>query len=117
MHELSLAEAMADQLKALCRAEGAVAVLSVTVRIGALSGVDEEAFAWAFPLAVQGTVAEGATLTIERIDAQARCEDGGHVYAPELGIGPCPVCGSPRTRILSGREFTIVRMDVRPLPI
>jgi hydrogenase nickel incorporation protein HypA/HybF len=108
MHELAIAESIVD---AVCERAAGRPVHRVTVRIGALTAVVPEAMRFCFDLAVEGTVADGAALEIERRAGAARCRDcGAEVELPDL-IVLCP-CGSADLAVTAGRELQIVSMEV-----
>ena len=77
MHELSLATALIGELEEILRREGAGRVCSVTVEIGALSGVQAAPMAFVFPLAAEGTCVEGAELMIDERALELRCRACG----------------------------------------
>ncbi len=112
MHELSIAMALVEQMEKVAREQKARAVPSVTVVVGALSGVDAEALAGAFPLAAEGTVAQGAELVITPACASVRCRACGQVTTPELPFLRCGGCGASEVEVVSGRELYIQAMDV-----
>ncbi len=62
MHEMSL---MADLLRKVEATAQAQQVVSVTVKLGALSHISPEHFREHFAQATRGTIAEGARLEIE----------------------------------------------------
>ena len=66
MHELSIARALVDEVEKIAVAERAQRVVSLTVQVGALSGVDPHALEWAFPVAAEGTVAGQAAAKAEK---------------------------------------------------
>ena len=112
MHELSLATAMIDELKTIMQKENAQRICSVTVEIGALSGVEAEPMAFAFPFASEGTCADGAELIIEKRALTLRCKACGHESTPDEPFPICLDCGSTDVDILSGRDFMILRVEV-----
>jgi hydrogenase nickel incorporation protein HypA/HybF len=114
MHELSLAESMIEQLNdALDRESATVSrILKIDLEIGAMSGVDRDAFEFVFPFAAEGTRAEGATLTFSEIELQVRCRDCGKRSSPEYPFVSCVACGSNSTDILQGKDFRILQMEV-----
>ena len=57
--------------------------------------------------ALPGTLAEGATIEMHTIPAQARCLQCATVYEPPDRIEPCPHCGSARKQWLSGQTLTL----------
>lgn len=115
MHELSMAQALVDQVEQLRVRENADQVISITVNIGALSGVEREAFEFAFPFAVEGTALAGAALVIEETPAEIVCETCGVRSRPDLPLIGffCAQCGSGRVRITAGRDFVIQSLQLR----
>jgi len=113
MHELSLATALVEQVQRVCDTEQAVAVVSIRLRIGALSGVDRESFAFAFPLVAEDTCAAQAKLIVEEVPAEILCEACDKQTAPGKMFLTCGACGSNRVRIVAGRDFQIVSVELR----
>lgn len=113
MHELSLAQALVDELERIKVKENAVDVLSVTVTVGALSGVDCESLKSVFPLVTEGTGLARTALVIRETPAVVRCEECGRDTVPELAFFRCGACGSSRVRITGGREFLIQSVQVQ----
>lgn len=65
MHEFSLMKSLIDTLSSIAREEHASKIISLTVKLGALSHISPDHFREHFIHASRGTVAEGARLTIE----------------------------------------------------
>ena len=112
MHELSLMGAVRDQALAAAAAAGADRIEAITLRVGELAGVDPEALHFAFPVVMQGTIAEGALLRIEKETAVCACADCGRDFAARDGCCDCPHCGSISRQLLSGRDLQLVALDV-----
>ena len=90
MHELSIAQALVEQVEQKLAGDRAAVIRSVKVSIGELSGVSSEALETAFPFAAEGTRLAGAELVIERVPAVGRCAGCGQESGQEF---PFPVCG------------------------
>ena len=73
MHELSIAQAILDQVQEAARKEKADRVTGIALAIGALSGVDHGSLEFVFPLAAEGTTAADATLTVEITAGRELC--------------------------------------------
>ncbi len=73
MHELAVCQALIDQVARVARDNGAGRVLSITISVGPLAGVEPKLLEHAYPLAAAGTVAEDAQLVIETVGVQVRC--------------------------------------------
>lgn len=113
MHELSVAVSLVELAEHAAREGGAVAIRSVRVRVGALSGVVVEALESAYPFASEGTMCEGAALEIERVPPRVRCRACGFEDEAE-GVGPflCAACGQAGPEILAGHELELATMEI-----
>lgn len=80
MHEASLMVGLMRRIREVADADGAQRVVGVSVRLGALSHMSAEHFAEHFELAAAGSIAEGASLTIEL------SEDTGAPWAQDILI-------------------------------
>ncbi len=112
MHEVGL---MQDTLGiALRRAaeEGAQRIHRLTMRIGPLSGVVPEALEFAFDVLAQGTIAEGATLEVERVPILCYCPTCRLEFQPEDLFCECPRCHDSRVEIHAGRELELASLEV-----
>lgn len=112
MHELSIASALVDQVTQLARREHAGRVISVTVAIGSLSGVDPEALEMAFPLAADGTCAADATLIARRTPARLRCMECNRETVSDQPVFQCGECGSQKLQLTAGRELHLVEAEL-----
>lgn len=115
MHELSIAQSVIETVTEHVSAHGGGRVQGVTLRIGALSGVDAGALRFSFDVATVETLLEGARLEIEEVPAAAYCPacDAERTLAGIQRLR-CPVCGAPTPRILRGRELEILEVELAP---
>ena len=112
MHEMSLAQALVDQVSELAEKDGCQRILSVEVSIGALSGVMREPLEFCFPIVAQGTLLEGTTLIITEVPLKAECRDCHRITNPEPFEVSCSHCGSMNLMVLEGRDFKLVSLEV-----
>lgn len=92
---------------------GAARILSLTLRVGALSGVVPEALEFAFDVLREGTAAEGAELHIQQEPVRARCPcSPDEVFETSGPVCLCPRCSEPTADIVAGREMDLVSMEV-----
>lgn len=112
VHELSLTQNLIDIAEAHARREGATTITSITMEIGALSGVIPEAVEFAFEACTLGTLAEGATLEIRRIPALGRCQQCRQECAMESLLDGCPDCKSFALDIIQGQEMALIEMEI-----
>ncbi len=111
MHEASLVLAMCEEILRLAEREGAKGVSSITVRIGELSGVEKEAFRFAFEVYQKDDpFFKNAELKIETIPAKSRCRHCGR-ETTSSPFGPCPYCGQWGLELVCGEELDLVRVE------
>ncbi len=118
MHETLLAEAILGAALSEAGRRGAKSVTRLRLRLGVLEGVSPESLRVAFGERARGTIAESASLAIERVPGLAACTECGDPTALELpadagGLpqGACPSCGG-RTRIVQGKGWTLESVRV-----
>lgn len=112
MHELGLLHGVVKAVETTAASTGASRVEAVGLRVGTLSGVEPEALAQAWPIAVAGTVAEGARLDIEEVVAAVWCPAcQANQTIDEFFALTCPVCGTPTGQLVAGREFEVLYAD------
>lgn len=117
MHELSIALALVDEATAVllehepesAPVESMPTVRALTVRVGALSGVDPKALASAYLSARVGTPLASARLTIEPAPPRPWCVPC-HLAAPP-GAGECPGCHGPLV-LRDSNELTLLRLEI-----
>ncbi len=112
MHELSLAMALMDQVRAIAAREGAARVTRVAVSVGALAGVDRDAFEFAFECAAEDGPARGAALEYTAVPLTVRCRACGRDSFPEALFVRCGSCGGADVEITGGRDFRLESLDV-----
>ncbi len=113
MHELSIAQALLDQIHEEVRRAGLDGkVTRVELCVGRLSGVHPDSLRFAFELLTQNTSVQGAELAIHSPPAVSRC--GGCGAAEEIAdlVIECPRCGSREIVIEGGRELLLQCLEV-----
>ena len=82
-------------------------VNAARVQVGTGHRLDPEAFRFAFSLLAEGTVAEGATLDIVTIPAEATCRRCGAVGEPADHLALCAACGSADVEVRGGDHLVL----------
>ena len=109
MHELSITQNIVE----ICeRTAAGRNVRSVTLEIGALSGVMPDAVEFCFAACASGTSLEGASLIIERIGGAGRCAGCGTEMAVGSYFDPCHACGAYGLEIVRGEELRVKELEV-----
>lgn len=112
MHELSICQALLDQVEHIARDHGATRVERILLRVGPLSGVEPALLLNAYPLAAAGTVAESAELVIEPAPVRVRCNDCGAETEAAPNRLLCGLCGGWKTRLISGDELLLANLEL-----
>ena len=110
MHELSLCQALMEQVSRVAREQQAVAVSDIYVCIGPLSGVEAPLVRNAFPIAAAGTVADRAQLHLETTAVRVACDACGTESDASANRLVCDHCGDWRTRVIAGDELLLRRV-------
>ncbi|PAQ07715.1 hydrogenase maturation nickel metallochaperone HypA [Mesorhizobium temperatum] len=112
MHEMSLMESVIEIVCDTARQNGATRVKSVRLDVGVLSNVEPDALMFCYEAVRHGTIADEATLEINRIAGEGWCLDCGKTVALEERFGACPDCGRHRVQMTAGDELKIRDMEV-----
>jgi hydrogenase nickel incorporation protein HypA/HybF len=110
MHELSLCQALIDQVISIAREQRVSSVSDIYLRVGPLSGVEGPLLRNAFPIAAAGTVANDANLHLEDAPIRVRCEACGEESDAKTNNLVCAACGDWRTALISGDELILQRV-------
>ncbi len=89
------------------QAAGAKRILEIKISVGELTEIVDFALQFAFEALTPGTLAEGAVLTVNKVDARSKCNDCGIEYSHDRFQMICPDCGSFNVALLQGRELHI----------
>lgn len=111
MHELSVCQALIEQVESLATQNEAERALSIELRIGPLSGVEPELLRQAYPPAAAGTLADGAELIIREQPVRVRCNDCGAETDATPNRLLCGSCGGWRTQLLQGDELLLAKIE------
>ena len=109
MNELSIAHGLLKDLQHESKKHGVSRVSRVHVRIGSLCTVVPEALTLFFDAVSEGTVAEGAELSIGVVPARGRCDKCNIDFDVDMDTSMflCPQCGGISAELISGREVEI----------
>ncbi|MCC6159662.1 MAG: hydrogenase maturation nickel metallochaperone HypA [Deltaproteobacteria bacterium] len=113
MHEITIASEMIRQIEKIMADRGVSRLVSVSVEVGALSGVEREPLEFCFPYAARGTMAEDARLFVTEVPVRVRCGACGTEGSPEYPAVLCPVCASYDVEIIGGQDCVIRNLEVR----
>jgi len=110
VHEFSIAEAIVETIE---RTVGRTRpVLSATVTIGLLSGVNPESLQFCFPIVAEQRGCGRPELKVNAPPAALRCRACRAEHESRKLAEPCPKCGSLDREVLTGMELTLDSVEV-----
>lgn len=113
VHELSIASRVVELVGEHVCAAGGGRVAAVTLKIGALSCVHEDALRFSFNLVREGTPLADAQLRIVNVPVAIWCAAcGREVTLPGIQKFACPECGTPSGDIRAGRELDLESIEL-----
>ena len=112
MHELSICQALIEQVEAVAREANALQVVQVQIGIGPLSGVEPQLLEQAFQLARAGSIAATASLLIDYLPVRVSCRECGQETAAEVTNLACGNCGNWQTTLVSGDEMLLLQVEL-----
>jgi hydrogenase nickel incorporation protein HypA/HybF len=110
MHELSIAEAIADKVRQ--RAVGRP-VAAVAIQVGHLRQIVPDALEFCWTMVTDATGLEGCRLEIEQIPATISCQDCDAVTTLDAPVMVCEPCGGTNVTLLTGQEFMVVSLEIQ----
>jgi hydrogenase nickel incorporation protein HypA/HybF len=119
VHELSVCQALLAQVTDIAMDRGASAVQRIAIEVGPLSGIEPDLLASAFEVLRTGSCAAEAVLSIDSPTVRIRCLSCSAQSCPEPNRLVCAACGDFRTRVESGDELRLCRVELvvrGPLP-
>lgn len=113
MHELAIAQNIAEVVKARAAEYQAARVKGVRLRIGKASGIVIDSLAFCFEMVASlDPLLAGAQLLIEETPHRARCRRCGSEFSVPDFVAQCPTCEAWETEIISGTELQILDMEI-----
>jgi hydrogenase nickel incorporation protein HypA/HybF len=112
MHELSIASAILDRAQAASRQNGDARVTKVGLRIGEISGVDQDALRFGFEVLCKDTPMQGVVLEIDYRRRKQRCNACSLEFEPESFITTCPSCRSDDSTCVAGKELDVMFIEL-----
>ncbi len=113
MHEFSICRSLLAQVAEIANDRGADVVERIVIEVGPLSGIEPLLLAQAFDVARAGSCAAAAALSIETTGVTVSCSSCGAQSQTAPNRLVCGVCGGYRTRIVTGGELRLRRVELR----
>jgi hydrogenase nickel incorporation protein HypA/HybF len=87
-------------------------ILKITIRAGEMRGLVEDQMQFCFQFVSKDTIAEGATLKVEKIEIAAKCKDCNREFTVKEYLFVCPGCSGTNLDISTGQELLIKDIEV-----
>jgi len=111
MHEISIMQALLEQVRAL-KPDGAL-LREVHLEVGELEHLDGEVMQTGWTVLTSGSELAGAVLSITRVPVRVRCRVCGQEYEPEdVAVLLCPNCEAVQPEVLEGTGVLLRRMAI-----
>ena len=107
MHEVSIIQNVISIVSEKASENNLEKVNKVSLKIGELSGVHEDSLRFAFNAVSKDTIACGAELIIEKVEATAKCNSCNISFKIDYFNKLCPKCKVFCDNVLSGYELYI----------
>jgi len=112
MHELSIVASLFEILEEKAKEQKAKKILSVKLKVGALSGVVPEFLETAFDIYKKDTIAAESKLEIEKVPLKIRCQRCGAEIVKDDFVFICEKCDSRELKTLSGTELLLEKIEM-----
>jgi hydrogenase nickel incorporation protein HypA/HybF len=111
MHELGIATEILDIALAEAGRHGATKITAIYLRVGVIRAVEPEHLNFIFDHLAHGTLADGATLSIEEMPVRVECASCG-VSETTSFAWECPRCRGHEISVKGGDVLDIVSIDL-----
>ena len=112
MHELSIVASLFEILEEKAKEQKAKKILSVKLKVGALSGVVPEFLETAFDIYKKDTLAAESKLEIEEVPLKIRCQRCDTEIVKDDFVFICEKCDSRELKTLSGTELLLEKIEM-----
>ncbi|MDR1777009.1 MAG: hydrogenase maturation nickel metallochaperone HypA [Desulfovibrio sp.] len=119
MHEATLvlgildaAREAVEEHRAAHPEEKALRIQEIECELGLIASVEAQTLTACFELFAEGTMAQGATLSLRTRPLDCECSACGHAFALTQRRFACPNCGSEEIHFNGGHGLTLVSLRV-----
>ena len=112
MHELSLAQNIIAIVREEMEKHQAKVLTSLRLAVGKMSGVVPDSLTFCLELITRDTDLQGVEVVIDVIPLCCACRDCKEEFEISQFTATCPHCGSHDITMISGRELSIVELEV-----
>jgi hydrogenase nickel incorporation protein HypA/HybF len=116
VHEVGIASSILECVAGEMQRHPGSRVLSVGVRIGALSSVDKDALDFAFEALTRDTNLEDLKLEIEWVPWRQKCLSCAEEYDVRNMDVTCPKCAATHSTCIAGTELDVAYLELEEEP-
>lgn len=126
MHEMSVAQGVAEAVLRGARREGAVKIIRINLEVGQLTFLNPEQVIFWLKELFKNTEAEEAEIIHKIIPARVRCSKCGYegplqvkedpLFHQALPVFACPKCERGSLEILEGRDCIVRDIEIETSP-
>ncbi len=112
MHELAVTESILSISEKYARENDASKVTVINLVIGKLSSIVDESVQFYWDIISKDSLCFESKLNIDRRPAILHCNNCGNDFEIVASLQPCPGCGSPNIKVVSGEEFYVDSIEI-----
>ena len=111
MNENFLASNLIDQVDKVAAEKNVSVIVSVTLRVGVLSGVNLAAMEDSIPAVAADSSLKDVKWVLEPEPLTIRCNQCGSTTSPDIPYFVCHNCSSKNVKIIGGEDLFISEME------
>ncbi len=112
MHELAVTESILAISEKHAREANAEKVVGINLVIGRLASIVDDSIQFYWDIISKESICFGAILHFERKPGLLHCNACSSDYTIDSMLQPCPNCGSPDIKVVSGEEFYVDSIEI-----
>jgi hydrogenase nickel incorporation protein HypA/HybF len=112
MHELSVAQNIIEIVKENIPEEDLENVKTIFLEVGEFSGIVSDSLKYCFDVIKSDTPLENSKMEIKKIPFILFCNECKSETTNNMGIRLCEKCGEYNTKILSGTDMQIIKVEI-----
>jgi hydrogenase nickel incorporation protein HypA/HybF len=112
MHEIGIANAILEAGQAEATRRNGAKLIRIGIRVGTLSGVDNDALRFALTALTIDTELEKVDFEIQSCPRRNRCVECGKEFESDTTSVPCPQCDSVKLVLAGGDELDLAFVEL-----
>ncbi|GHV04421.1 putative hydrogenase nickel incorporation protein HypA [Campylobacterota bacterium] len=112
MHEFSVIQALLDQCEKEAKKAGAEKILTITLKVGKLSGIEPALLKNAFEFFSEDSFCKGAALEMTIQPVIVQCKVCGAETTLESLKFECKSCGSDKLSAIDGEDLVLMSLEM-----